>query len=148
MSFLSLLSPRCGPGDRICYGIITEYSNRPRNILSALPSAVVRFPSSMNTKKFSSFSVLFFHTHTHVSFQPQQKLCLTGVLVNVFSLKASRYHAMSVAFGNSLINVISSDKELAQVCRSFPTDWEDRPGNQVTGQHFLPTRLRMSPRMS
>jgi hypothetical protein len=40
---------------------------------------------------------------------------------------------MSKAFGNSLIKVISSDKELAQVCRSFPTDWEDRkPGDRAT----------------
>ena len=83
MSFLSL---RCAPGDRICYGIITEVIFEPTSvhlICLALRGGQISVVDEGQGKKVSL--VLFLSCaiflHTHVSVQPQQR---DTSLANIF----------------------------------------------------------------
>ena len=76
------------------------------------------------------------HTHIHVSFRPQQKRYLTGVLANCPSFKVSQRPADIVLCQRQSAIADKSysqgEKEIAQVCRPFPRNCEDRePGNRA-----------------
>ena len=82
--FISLLFP-LAPGDRICYGNITEVIFEPTAVdliclaLRGGQTSVVD-EGKGKISKSGSLSVLC----SHVSVQQQQKRYLTGVVVNIF----------------------------------------------------------------